>query len=145
MSVGTETEHTQIEDTETGVTEDVEGGEHGEAPPAETDAHAEAHEHPSDGKYIVVAIILAILTALEVWTHFWDQPSTTLLVVTLVPMMIAKFIIVAGWFMHLRYDNPLFLWVFFAGIVIAVAVYLVAMATMHWFQPAWTQGVIPPL
>ena len=45
-----------------------------------------------------------------------DGASTTLLVATLFPMMIAKFAIVCGWFMHLRYDNPLFRRIFVFGL-----------------------------
>lgn len=125
MSVGTEPEHTETEDPQAGVESEHEPG---------------GHEHPSDGKYVIVAVILAVITALEVLTYFWEEASTTLLVVTLIPMMIAKFAIVCGWFMHLRYDNPLFRRVFVSGLLLAVAVYLIAMATLHWFQPAWTQA-----
>jgi cytochrome c oxidase subunit 4 len=125
MSVGTEPEHTETQHPQA------------EHPPEHEPG---GHEHPSDGKYVIVAVILAIITALEVLTYFWEEASTTLLVITLIPMMIAKFAIVCGWFMHLRYDNPLFRRVFVVGLVLAVAVYLIAMSTLHWFQPAWTQA-----
>lgn len=140
MSVGTEIEQS-AENTEAAAAEaERDAAEHAEAPPSEP--HDTPHEraHPSDGQYVVVAIILATITALEVWTYFWEEPSTALLVAVLVPMMIAKFAIVCGWFMHLRYDNPLFRRVFVFGLVLAVAVYLIAMSTLHWFQPAWTQA-----
>jgi hypothetical protein len=48
-------------------------------------------------------------------------------------MMIAKFAIVCGWFMHLRYDNPLFRRVFVFGLVLAVAVYVGVMLTAMQF------------
>ena len=65
-----------------------------------------------------------MLTALEVGTYFIEDASTTLLVPSLFPMMIVKFAIVAGFFMHLKFDNPLFTRLFVAGLVLAVAVYL---------------------
>ena len=90
----------------------VETDERGAAGPAEPDHEAHQHAHPSDRNYIVVAVLLAAITALEVGTYFLEDPSTTLLVVALFPLMIAKFAVVCGWFMHLRYDNPLFKRVF---------------------------------
>lgn len=105
-------------------------------------AGAHEHEHPRDSQYVILAVVLAVITAAEVGTYYWEElfgspPSTTLLVVTLFPMMIAKFIIVAGWFMHLRYDNPLYHRVFVFGLLIAIAVYLVAMTSMQFFSSNW--------
>src|SRR3546814_9814702 len=85
-----------------------------EAPPTDKEElEAHAHGHPSDGDYVKIAIILGVITAAEVGTYFWkdifgSEPSTFALVATLFPMMIAKFIIVIGYFMQLKYDNPLF-------------------------------------
>jgi cytochrome c oxidase subunit 4 len=95
--------------------------------------HDQVHEHPSDRKYVMVAAILAVITAAEVSTYFWEDASTAALVATLFPMMIAKFAIVCGYFMHLRYDNPLFRRVFVFGLVLAVAVYTAALAAMEFF------------
>src|ERR687892_925931 len=88
--------------------------------------HHEAHqkEHPSDWTYIKVALFLGALTALEVSTYFWEDPSTTVLVATLFPMMIIKFGVVVAYFMHLRYDNPLFRRGFVFGLILAVGVFL---------------------
>jgi cytochrome c oxidase subunit IV len=123
MSTGT---GTHIEPTE----------DRGAAGPQEVGHEAHQHAHPSDRKYVIIAIILAIITAAEVSTYFMEDPSTGLLVAMLFPMMIAKFVIVCGWFMHLRYDNPLFRRVFVFGLVLAVAVYLVALSAMEF----WTDG-----
>src|ERR687892_1477877 len=94
--------------------------------------HHEAHqkEHPSDWTYIKVALFLGALTALEVSTYFWEDPSTTVLVATLFPMMIIKFGVVVAYFMHLRYDNPLFRRVFLFGVVLADVVFLVSLDTL---------------
>jgi cytochrome c oxidase subunit IV len=107
----------------------------GEAPHADHEAHQ--HTHPSDRSYIMVAVILAAITALEVGTYFLEDASTTLLVVTLFPMMIAKFAIVCGWFMHLRFDNPIFKRVFVFGLVLAVTVYLIALSAMNFWSDSY--------
>jgi cytochrome c oxidase subunit IV len=117
----------------------VETEERGAAGPAESDHEAHQHKHPSDRNYILVAVLLAAITALEVGTYFLEDPSTTLLVATLVPMMIAKFAIVCGWFMHLRFDNPLFRRVFVFGLVLAVVVYSIALSTLDFWSATYTK------
>ena len=97
--------------------------------------HAEHTEHEqhglTDGGYIKVAVILAVITALEVSTYYVDfgpffMPS-------LMIMMVAKFIIVVSYFMHLKFDNKLFSWMFYAGLFLAVGVYVAALGTFHFF------------
>jgi cytochrome c oxidase subunit IV len=109
---------------------------HGAAGPQEPGHEAHQHAHPSDRQYVVIAIILALITAAEVSTYFMEDPDTALLVAMLIPMMIAKFVIVCGWFMHLRYDNPLFRRVFVFGLVLAVAVYMAALTAMEFWSDA---------
>ena len=92
------------------------------------------HEHPTDRQYVIIAAILGVITAAEVGTYFLEDPSTTLLVVLLFPMMIAKFAIVTGYFMHLKYDNPLFKRVFVFGLALAVAVYLITLTVFEFFS-----------
>ena len=106
-----------------------------ERPHVET-AHGEPpeHEHPSDRQYVIIAVILGVITAFEVGTYFLEDPSTTLLVATLFPMMIAKFAIVTGYFMHLKYDNPLFKRVFVFGLLLAVSVYSIALLSLEFFS-----------
>lgn len=108
--------------TSTGTTEHDEIGHEGE------------HEHPTDRKYVQIALILGVITAFEVGTYFLDDPSTGLLVGLLFPMMIAKFAIVCGYFMHLKFDNPLFRRIFVAGLVLAVIVYLIVFSTFEFFS-----------
>jgi cytochrome c oxidase subunit 4 len=107
----------------------------------ETEGHApeHGHDHPTDASYVKIALILGVITALEVGTYFWEdlfgsQPSTTALIATLFPMMIAKFAIVCGWFMHLRYDNPLFRRVFVFGLILAIFVYAIMGLAFEFFS-----------
>jgi cytochrome c oxidase subunit 4 len=106
----------------------------------ETDTPAEhVHTHPSDAQYVKIAAILAVVTGLEVSTYFWKDifgstPSTTALVLTLFPMMIFKFFMVAGYFMHLRYDHPLFRRFFVGGLVLAIIVYCIMLSAMEYWS-----------
>lgn len=107
--------------------------------PVEPHHEAHAHEHPSDGFYIKIAAFLAVITAAEVATYYldiFDNASTGALIAVLFPMMIVKFGVVCAYFMHLRYDNPIFRRIFVFGLVLAVAVYMVAMTSMHLFADA---------
>jgi cytochrome c oxidase subunit IV len=102
--------------------------------PPEPHHQPREHEHPSDRSYVIVAAILAVITAFEVATYWWEDPETWMLISLLFPMMVAKFLIVCGWFMHLKFDNPLFRRIFFFGLILAVSVYMVALTSMQLFE-----------
>ena len=100
---------------------------------ADESLHPGDHAHAQDGKYVVIALILAAITAAEVATFYFEEQLGAFLVPSLIIMMIAKFAIVAAWFMHLKYDGRLFTRVFVAGILLAVGVYIIALATFGFF------------
>ena len=103
----------------------------------DVDQEVHVHPHPSDLQYVKVAALLAVITAAEVSTYFWKSASTPQLVLVLFPMMIIKFAVVTAYFMHLRYDNPLFRRVFVVGLVLAVIVYLIAMSTFSFWDSSY--------
>ena len=101
----------------------------------ETEEHAEAgehHEHFSDRQYIYVALFLAFLTAIEVSTYYVDFGP--LFMPTLFILMAIKFVVVVSFFMHLKFDNKIFSWMFYSGLVLAVLVYVGALSTFHFFM-----------
>jgi cytochrome c oxidase subunit 4 len=95
--------------------------------------HDPTHDHPSDGKYIKIALILAALTAAEVATFYVEDSLGAALIPLLLVMMVVKFFIVAAWFMHLRFDSNLFTRLFLSGLLLAVAVYIGFLATFEFF------------
>jgi cytochrome c oxidase subunit 4 len=97
-------------------------------------AHADAHAHPSDLKYIKVAIFLAVATGLEVATYWWKDASSATLAAVLLPIMAIKFYTVAGYFMHLKFDSPLFTRMFVAGLAFAVVVYCVMLTAFRFWE-----------
>lgn len=78
------------------------------------------HEHPSPRKYVNVAIILAILTAIEVAVSYISGLSETALIVTLLLLAFIKFIMVGLYFMHLKFDSLTFRRFFLTGIILAL-------------------------
>jgi cytochrome c oxidase subunit 4 len=103
----------------------------------ETEVGAEdhdAHDHPSDWDYVKIALILALITAVEVSTYFssvvdWGDA----LIPSLIFMMILKFYLVVMWFMHLKFDNPIFTMMFVGGLVMATAVYIITLAAFEFW------------
>ena len=98
---------------------------------ARTDEHLEApggggveaaEAHPSERKYVVVAIILAVITALEVGLYYIELPDVVL-VLLLAFFSILKFGMVALYFMHLKQDSPLLRRLFLTGVLLAGGVY----------------------
>ena len=86
----------------------------------------------SNAGYVRIAAILAAITALEVATYYVDLGA--LFLPSLLIMMAVKFYIVVSFFMHLRYENKLFSWVFYAGLYLAMIVYGIFLATFHFFS-----------
>ncbi|MGQ0431971.1 MAG: cytochrome C oxidase subunit IV family protein [Microthrixaceae bacterium] len=101
---------------------------------AEHEVDETVHNHPTDLQYVKIALFLGVLTALEVGTYFWEGASTTMLVAVLFPMMIIKFAVVTGYFMHLKYDNPIFKRVFVFGLVLATIVYMIALFAFEFWD-----------
>jgi Heme/copper-type cytochrome/quinol oxidase, subunit 4 len=89
----------------------------------------DAHAHPSPLKYVGVAVILAIITAVEVALYYLDLPNK-LLVALLMGLAFIKFGMVAAYFMHLKFDGRLLRRLFITGITLAVAVYTIALLTL---------------
>jgi cytochrome c oxidase subunit IV len=85
----------------------------------EHDDHA--GHHPTSAEYVRIALILAVLTALEVSTYYFDfgRAGIPLLVI----LMVIKFIMVASFFMHLRYDTKLFGRFMYTGLGFAIVLY----------------------
>jgi cytochrome c oxidase subunit 4 len=102
---------------------DVASNEHHEAP------EAEAH---SDLVYVKVAVILAAITGMEVAATYAGWLGKAVIWLLLI-MMVIKFFTVVLYFMHIKYDAKLFGRLFYAGLGLAVAVYLAFLATFKFF------------
>lgn len=92
------------------------------------------HAHPTDRTYVGIALVLAVITGAEVVTFYVEETIGALLVPVLLVMMIVKFVMVAGYFMHLRFDSNLFTRLFVSGVVLATLVYIAALSTFEFFS-----------
>jgi cytochrome c oxidase subunit IV len=83
--------------------------------------HEVEHAHPGAKTYIIVGAILAIITLAEVWAYTLESIRPILVPVLLV-LSASKFVLVVGFYMHLRFDHPLFTGVFGFGLVVGASV-----------------------
>lgn len=93
-----------------------------------SEATGRAGHHPAPRDYVRIAIILAILTALEISTYFVD--FGLLAIPMLIVLMAIKFVMVAGFFMHLRFDTKLYGRLLYGGLFMALGLYSVALIIM---------------
>ncbi len=97
--------------------------------------HDSGHGHGlTDMGYVKVAIVLAVMTGIEVALSYSGFPGYVFMPLLLI-LMLLKFVTVVSFFMHLRFDNRLFTWLFYSGLILAVLVYCAALATFHVFDP----------
>lgn len=92
----------------------------------------EHHAHPTPGQYWKIAGFLAALTAIEVAMFYIDRELGLgfLNAAILIVLSSIKFIVVVGWFMHVRFEKPIINRFFAAGFVLACSLYLVVLAAL---------------
>ena len=90
------------------------------------------HDHASVKTYLLVAAVLGIITAVEVAIFYIDalQP---ILVPLLLTLSAAKFTLVVGFFMHLKYDSKIFRGLFIGPLAVAVLIILAMLALFGVF------------
>ena len=96
----------------------------------DTTTHETEHGMSNAG-YVRIDVILAAITALEVSTYYVDFGP--FFMPALMIMMVVKFLMVVSYFMHLKFDNRLFSWLFYAGLILAITVYVIALSTFKFF------------
>lgn len=95
------------------------------------------HDHPTRSAYLEIALILAIMTALEVLLYVFREPlGRAVTTPALIVLTVGKFVLVGAWFMHLRFDHPVLRRLFIAGMLLAAAVFAIVLAD-------WYLGVNP--
>jgi cytochrome c oxidase subunit 4 len=86
-------------------------------------AHGDA-EHPGPRQYVLIAIVLVILTGVEVAVSYLEgHINSNVIVVVLAVMAAIKFFLVAAWYMHMKQDSRVFRRLFITGLTLASIVY----------------------
>ncbi len=99
------------------------------------DTHGAQVHHPGAATYLIIAVFLIVLTAMEI-TVFYVHALRPVLVPVLIVLAIAKFALVAMFYMHLKYDGWLLTGVFLfplmmAGILLLSLILLFAYLSNH--------------
>jgi cytochrome c oxidase subunit 4 len=89
--------------------------------------HEVVHAYPEPSTYVKLAVFLAIFTLIEVATYYIDAP-VLLITLVLIVLMTIKFVLVVGYYMHLKFDARLLTFVFGAGLSVALSIMLVMIA-----------------
>jgi cytochrome c oxidase subunit 4 len=87
---------------------------------------AEEH-HPGVREYAIIAVILTVITSIEV-ALFYISAVEDFLAPLLLGLSFLKFVLVVGYYMHLKMDPKLFRYFFTAGFVIALSIISTLMA-----------------
>ncbi|MDQ3811867.1 MAG: cytochrome C oxidase subunit IV family protein, partial [Chloroflexota bacterium] len=88
--------------------------------------------HPGARTYVLVGVVLAVITLIEVWAYT-QEALRPILVPVLLCLSAAKFILVVGFYMHLRFDHPLFTGVFGFGLAVAASVITALIFLFHQY------------
>jgi caa(3)-type oxidase subunit IV len=92
----------------------------------------EVRPHSSPFQYVMIAVVLCVITAVEVGLYYIeDDLPTALYVGLLLSLALVKFIMVASLYMHLSSDKPIFKRFFITGGVGAVILYTIVLTTFH--------------
>ena len=106
---------------------------------AETHGHDGGHEHASAGFYWLIGAILTVITAVEV-AIFYIPQLESVLIPSLLRLSAAQFVLVVAYYMHLKFDSPVFTGVFMAGFVLA-AFMVTALVVLYKVLPPY--GTVP--
>lgn len=89
---------------------------------AELHAMGEVHAHPTWKEYKWVALILTVITVVEVWAYYIPAfVASPAFVPSMLIMSGTKFTIVVMFYMHLKYDHKLFRALFTGPLTIAIS------------------------
>jgi cytochrome c oxidase subunit 4 len=92
----------------------------------------EVRAHPDPLQYVIVAVVLVVITGIEIGVSYLEGSIPNGLIITLLLVMaFVKFFLVASWYMHLRTDQPVFRRFFVLGSMAAVGLYALVLLTLH--------------
>lgn len=103
-------------------------------PTEDTDGYVDHDYHLSDSSAIKIFVFLAVVTGAEVALSYMIDDLGAFFLPLLLILMLVKFFTVVLYFMHLKFDSKLFSFMFYAGIVLALMVYVGTLLTFEFFN-----------
>lgn len=111
-----------------------------EKPAHEAGVQPHHHSHPTPRDYVQIFVILFVITALEVLASYVAMPKW-LFLPGLTSMAVAKFALVVGFYMHLKFDNRMFRRLFVFGIILAISVFALVLTLFLFIGPGYAPAV----
>ena len=91
--------------------------------------NAEAHaDHPTARTYVIIGAILGVITATEVGVFLVEGINSAVMTFILLGLSLLKFVLVMGWFMHLKADDNRFTLLFVAPAVVMISIAIALLA-----------------
>ena len=95
-------------------------------------AKTQEHPHPGAKEYLGIAVLLTVITAVEVAVYYVPA-MRPMLVPTLLTLSALKFALVAMFYMHLKFDHRLFSWLFVTPMFVMAFIVLALLKLFgHW-------------
>lgn len=94
-------------------------------------AHDDNHGHPSLNAYVRIALVLGVITAIEV-AIYYIPAFEGVLVPLLIALSAVKFVIVVGYFMHLKFDDKMLTFIFSAALIASMVIFIGLWAVTHF-------------
>lgn len=91
---------------------------------------AESVAHPTPRTYWLIALLLAAITGVEIALPYVDALEAVK-VPGLLTLGAIKFLIVVGFFMHLKFEKNLYKSLFFIGVIGAIPLFIVVLLTFR--------------
>ncbi len=98
-------------------------------------SHAEHAEHATEQhgltvrQYLMIGAALTVITIIELAVSYSDLGDA--MVPILLALSAVKFVVVVAYFMHLRFDSPVFTRMFAGSFFLALAI-LIALLGLFW-------------
>lgn len=100
-------------------------------------SHAEHAEHAAEQhgltvrQYLMIGAALTVITIIELAVSYSDIGDA--MVPILLALSAVKFVVVVAYFMHLRFDAPIFARMFAGSFFLALAI-LIALISLFWLD-----------
>jgi len=116
--------------TDTEIVPTEQSGAEIEPAPRDLPPAAVVHPHPQPRQYVLIAVVLSVLTAIEIGMFYLEgDVNDNVLIALLAVLATTKFFLVAAWYMHMKVDAPFFRRMFVVGLGGAVVVYGITLLT----------------
>jgi len=102
---------------------------------------AQEGAHPTPSTYAKIAIALGLITAFEV-AIFYIEALMSVMVPIFIALSAVKFAMVAMFYMHLKFDNRLFSWLFVGGLTLATCVIIALMTLFQAFNSSPRSAIV---